>query len=62
VSATTADRLRQCADAASQLVDAIIPDGLIVPERDAHTAVLTTMSILQELWDTAYQAGRDDAS
>jgi hypothetical protein len=55
---TTADRIRQCAQTASDLTE------MFADRFSANPGMTTTakdiLDALQELWVSAYQAGRED--
>jgi hypothetical protein len=58
VPATTADKLMQCDAAFKILSDELMVDD--VRTIDAKAVARKCFDVLVELWDTAYQAGRDD--
>ena len=50
--ATTAAKLVECATTGAKLTDIFMQEG--------HDVVPEAMLVLQELWDSAYAAGRGD--
>ena len=58
--ATTADRIRECQSVFEKLVDTLLPDDLLTadPKERGHIA----FDLLNGLWDSAYEAGRQDAA
>ena len=60
--ATTADRIRECRDAGDKINALMVQTltavmGVGEPPEDGSAGV-----VLQQLWDSAYEAGRQDAA